>query len=236
MILLAFETSADFLSVAVASDSEILGYRRVDAPRKHAEKIVPSIRSILDETGIHRRHIDAVAVSTGPGSYTGLRIGVSTAKGYTMALGCKLIGVSTLSSMVYLPQVPNPESMSLLALIPARADEWYFGSFPQGAGVTHPSEAGIVKSSGIQALTTSRQTAAIITTNAGKVNEAVAESASTLEVHEVELDAKGVVAAARKMFSEGDFADADLLEPDYLRKHNTVVPGDVFQKLRSKLS
>lgn len=237
MILLAFETSADLLSVALASRTEILAYRRVDTPRAHAENIVPSVRSMFDETGLHRRHVDAVAVSTGPGSYTGLRIGVSTAKGYGMALGCKLIGVSTLASLVQMTKNPDTDSSDTIALLPARNDEWYFGMFEKRRNSVLPSDSGVIKASALATLVTAgTRQLSIVTTEKSRLTDQVPAVVGNTIINVVEIDVVGVVRAARTLYADGQFADADTLEPDYLRKHNTAVPGDIFEKLNSKLS
>ncbi|MCS6981552.1 MAG: tRNA (adenosine(37)-N6)-threonylcarbamoyltransferase complex dimerization subunit type 1 TsaB [Flavobacteriales bacterium] len=92
--LLALETSGAACGVALAWQ----GHYFVDTdeqPLQHATRLAPMIRQILEEAGASPSHLQAVAVSLGPGSYTGLRIGLATAKGLCQVIGCPLIGIST---------------------------------------------------------------------------------------------------------------------------------------------
>ena len=95
MKLLLIETATSVCSVAIASEEGILAERRSTAPNAHSSQLAPFIGEMLDNPS----DLSAVCVSAGPGSYTGLRIGVSTAKGFCYALGIPLLSVPTLESM-----------------------------------------------------------------------------------------------------------------------------------------
>ena len=99
--ILHIETATAKCSVAVSNDNELLSLRESTEKNSHAEVITLFIDEVLKEAGLTVDSIDAVAVSKGPGSYTGLRIGVSTAKGLCYALDAPLIAVSTLQTMAY---------------------------------------------------------------------------------------------------------------------------------------
>src|ERR1700733_2331784 len=99
MTILQIETATTVCSVALAKDGVILGYKQLDERNIHATIITLFIDELLAAAGMQYNDIDAVAVSSGPGSYTGLRIGVSTAKGLCFALDKPLIAIETLSSM-----------------------------------------------------------------------------------------------------------------------------------------
>lgn len=96
MTILLIETSARLCSVAISVDGEVVAERVDDSGRSHAALTAPFIRDILSERGLGAKDLDAVAVSSGPGSYTGLRVGVSTAKGICFGAGIPLIGIPTL--------------------------------------------------------------------------------------------------------------------------------------------
>ena len=93
MILLALETATTTCGAAVLQDDTILAQVHLHRPRIHSERLTPLAEDTLDHAGVGSGDVDAVAVSMGPGSYTGLRIGVSTAKGWALATDAVLVGV-----------------------------------------------------------------------------------------------------------------------------------------------
>jgi len=100
-MILCIETATDLCSVALCDSGGTVALRENDKGRSHASVLTVFIEEILREAGIRAADLDAVAVSKGPGSYTGLRIGVSVAKGITYAASIPLIGVDTTRSMFH---------------------------------------------------------------------------------------------------------------------------------------
>ena len=100
-MILQIETATTVCSVALAKDGEVLTFKQMDQRNIHAEVITLYIDELLNTTGAKYNELDAIAVSCGPGSYTGLRIGISTAKGLCYALDKPLIAIETLESMAY---------------------------------------------------------------------------------------------------------------------------------------
>lgn len=98
-LILNIETSTTVCSVSVAESGKSLAHRELDSGYTHAENLHVFIKEVLKEAGIAAARLDAVAVGRGPGSYTGLRIGVSAAKGLAYALSIPLISVPTLMQM-----------------------------------------------------------------------------------------------------------------------------------------
>ena len=94
--ILMIETSTECCSVALADGAQILASRINGTPRQHAAMLAPYVQEVLAECGLAASGLDAVAVSEGPGSYTGLRVGVSTAKGLCFGAGKPLLGIDTL--------------------------------------------------------------------------------------------------------------------------------------------
>jgi len=94
--ILALETATPTASVALVNDGQVVVEHNECSRRRHAESLVPTIESLLKEQGLTPQDLGAVACGRGPGSFTGLRIGLSTAKGLAQALGLPLITVSTL--------------------------------------------------------------------------------------------------------------------------------------------
>lgn len=100
-MILCLETATPVCSVALNSACCTLAMRETEGQNAHSEKITNFIREVMEETGIDYSKLDAVAVSQGPGSYTGLRIGVSTAKGICYAADLPLMAIDTLEAMAY---------------------------------------------------------------------------------------------------------------------------------------
>ncbi len=98
--IILIETSTALCSVALAEDGAIVSYRESSAPKAHASLTAVFIQEMLSERGLFVSDCDAVCVSMGPGSYTGLRVGVSTAKGLCFGAGKPLIAVGTLDTLV----------------------------------------------------------------------------------------------------------------------------------------
>lgn len=98
--IILIETSTSLCSVALTEDGEIVASRRSSEPREHAAMTAPYIKEILDERGLRVSDCDAVCLSMGPGSFTGLRVGSSTAKGLCFGGGIPLLAVGTLDVLV----------------------------------------------------------------------------------------------------------------------------------------
>ena len=98
-LILCIETGTDICSVGIARDGELISLRESDEGRDHAKRVGVFVDELLRETGVQPDELDAVAVGMGPGSYTGLRIGVSFAKGLCYGLNIPLIAVGSLDAL-----------------------------------------------------------------------------------------------------------------------------------------
>jgi len=127
--LLAIETSTESCSAALLHEGALIERSEL-APRRHAELILPMIESVLDEAGVSRRQLDAVAVGRGPGAFTGVRLGVSVAQGLALGLDIPVVPVSSLAALAQDASACAGET--ILALIDARMGEIYAGSFRRG--------------------------------------------------------------------------------------------------------
>jgi tRNA threonylcarbamoyladenosine biosynthesis protein TsaB len=148
--ILNIETSTTVCSVSLARDGELLAYRELNDGFTHAENLHLFIQALLPETGIEIQQIGAIAVSKGPGSYTGLRIGVSAAKGLAYALRLPLIAVDTLRLMANHKSVIKRDGEFYCPMIDARRMEVYCGLFDNVLTQQMPTEALIVDDQSIQ--------------------------------------------------------------------------------------
>ena len=125
--ILCIETSLDYCSVSMIEDAKVIGSESINIKKSHSEFILILIKNLLKRVKISLNQLSAIAVNKGPGSYTGLRIGVSTAKGLCFSLDLPLISVNSLDLMIYDVKKKNlVESGSLLCpMIDARRMEVY---------------------------------------------------------------------------------------------------------------
>ncbi len=124
--LLAIDTANERCSVAVGFSGSVLAEAVVEDGFRHAEKLTLLIAEVLATTGLKLKNLDGVVVSAGPGSYTGLRIGASVAKGLCYGSGLPLIGIDTLEMMArgFMKVYPEtPPNQLLVPMIDARRDE-----------------------------------------------------------------------------------------------------------------
>lgn len=124
-LILLIESSASVCSVALSSDGNVIAIREEFEANKHAEKLSLFCDEVMKEVGITPQQLNAVAVSGGPGSYTGLRIGTSTAKGYCFALDIPLIAIPTLEAMARGMKAESHYGELLCPMIDARRMEVY---------------------------------------------------------------------------------------------------------------
>ena len=124
--LLIVETSCRTGQVAVAQGDELRGVRHLDEARRHARDLAPAVSELLAEQGWRPRKVQAVIVSRGPGSYTGLRVGIMSAKTFAYATGCALLAVDTFAALA----LQAPASVARVdVLADAQQDKIYVQPF-----------------------------------------------------------------------------------------------------------
>ena len=128
MLILALETTAAAASAALCRDGEILAHSFQRSGLTHSRTLLPMVEDLFRNTEIPKDSIDAVAVAQGPGSFTGVRIGVSTAKGLCWGLGKPAVGVSTLEAMAWLA-IGAPASALICPAMDARRSQLYNAFF-----------------------------------------------------------------------------------------------------------
>ncbi len=131
MLILSLDTSTDNCAVAISRGEELLLEKDVCAPREHMRILLPLIDSMLAESGLDILDIEAIAVGLGPGSFTGLRIGVSVAKGLAMGLGRGIIGISSLDIIA---EGAKGAGGLILAAADAKRKEIYTALYAEKAG------------------------------------------------------------------------------------------------------
>ncbi len=221
-LILAIETGTDICSVALVRDGELLALRESDEERNHAKKIAVFVDELLRESGVAADDLDAVAVSKGPGSYTGLRIGVSFAKGLCYGQNIPLVAVGSLDSLVEVARedyeagildVENWDRALLCPMIDARRMEVYTQTFDAEGVAQSEVEAKIIDGASFSAERTSDYPFVIFGSGAAKCAEVLGGAIFI----EVVPSARGMARLAERAFVEGKTEDVAYFEPFYLK-------------------
>ena len=143
--ILILDTATKQCSVALSEHGEAVAWKEERTEGYvHAERLLPLIDALLEEHGWDKSSLEAIAVSGGPGSFTGLRIGVSTAKGLCHGLGLPLIALDTLGILVSQGERLDPTPQRRVAMVDARRMEVYAGDFGQDGRCLKPARPVVV--------------------------------------------------------------------------------------------
>ena len=220
--IILIETSTELCSTAMASEGKIISYRESDRPRTHASLTAVFIDEMLRETGLKVQDCAAVCVSMGPGSYTGLRVGVSTAKGLCFGGGLPLLAVGTLDTLVwqgitgeyFRNSQGDPDFRYIIPMIDARRMEVYTAVFsPDGKQVTD-TEAKIVDGSSF-----AEQLAAGHVLFIGDAADKCRTVITNPNAHFIQCcpKASSMLVPAMAEYKEKRFRDVAYFEPFYLK-------------------
>lgn len=225
MALLLIETATQICSVALASNGAIVVERHSDEPNAHSSKLA----TFIDEIMKSRMPLEAVCVSSGPGSYTGLRIGVSSAKGIAYALGIPLVSIPTLQNMAMQYYSEHPDYNGLVCpMIDARRMECYtaiFGRTPneppaqQTIGSTtllRDTQAEVIEE-GIYNKWLDSDNMVFIGDGAAKTRPLLGTHPNALYDEDFRISASGMMHEAERKFRAGEKEDTAYFEPFYLK-------------------
>jgi tRNA threonylcarbamoyladenosine biosynthesis protein TsaB len=132
MIVLALDTCLFACSAAVVRDGELLARRIDPMARGHQERLAPLVQEVMAEAGLGFEALDRIGVTVGPGSFTGLRVGLAFAKGLSAALSIPAVGVGSLEALA------QPFSGRVLAVLDAKRGQVYLQAFEDGAALSAP--------------------------------------------------------------------------------------------------
>lgn len=227
-LILCIETGTDICSVGIARDGELVSLRESDEGRDHAKKVGVFVDELLRETGISPDELDAVAVGMGPGSYTGLRIGVSFAKGLCYGLAIPLVAVGSLDAMAAVAiedndagilDVDNWENAVLCPMVDARRMEVYTRLFDAKGNALSDVTAEVVTEQTFADVRRERQLV-MFGNGAAKCRE-VLHDATYINITP---SARGLARLAEQRLSAGQTEDIAYFEPFYL-KDFIVIPS-----------
>ena len=224
--IILIETSTALCSTALAEDGVITSYKESSAPKAHASLTAVFIEEMLSERGLTIADCDAVCVSMGPGSYTGLRVGVSTAKGLCFGSGKPMLAVGTLDTLVAQAEISGQAGKDgisyryIIPMIDARRMEVYSAVFtPEGRQITETEPVIIDEGSFSKEL--EEGPVLFIGDGAGKCADVIRHpNAHFLQCHP---KASAMLSPALKAYNEKRFEDVAYFEPFYLKEFVATV-------------
>ena len=221
-LILCIETGTDICSVGLARDGELISLRESDRGRDHARQVAVFVDELLSQTEITPDELDAVAVGKGPGSYTGLRIGVSFAKGLCYGLQIPLLSVGSLDALTEVARedyeagivsVDRWEEAILCPMVDARRMEVYTRLFDaEGRPLTEVS-AEVITPESFAAWRGQGRPFVIFGNGAVKCREILPDAV----LIDVAPSARGLARLAQQALDEGHTEDVAYFEPFYLK-------------------
>lgn len=227
-LILCIETGTDICSVGIARDGELMSLRESDQGRDHAKQVAVFVDELLRETGVKPDELDAVAVGMGPGSYTGLRIGVSFAKGLCYGLNIPLLAVGSLEALTDVAikdyeagiiQVEGWDEALLCPMVDARRMEVYTQIFNSRCEAQSEVSAEIITEDSFSQWR-AKGKLVIFGNGAAKCQEMLPDAIYI----DVAPSARGLTRIAHQLFETGKTVDIAYFEPFYL-KDFVVIPS-----------
>lgn len=228
-LILCIETGTDICSVGLAKDGELLSLRESGEGRDHARKVAVFVDELLRDQGIAPDELDAVAVGKGPGSYTGLRIGVSFAKGLCYGLGKPLIAIGSLDALVEVARedheagiltVEGWERAYLCPMVDARRMEVYARVFDTAGRPQNEVAAEVIDAESFRSFRSDGRPFILFGNGARKCTELLPDALLV----EVTPSARGLVRLAQQALDAGDTEDIAYFEPFYLKDFVATTP------------
>lgn len=223
MSVLAIETATSVCGAAVASEGIICSLAEVDGRNIHSDRLLPLIDDALEKAGTSPATVDAIAVSIGPGSFTGLRIGLSVAKGLVYATGKPLVAVPTLEALAFRIVLAGAgkNGQAILAVLDARRNEVYCQLFhTDGTGLLPAWEVGDLTVE--QVISRLGDESVVVTGDAGKkIGSLATEYKRRISYADASLSkcsAGAVALLGERRFMGGMTEDASVLEPKYIKE------------------
>lgn len=226
--ILCIESATGVCSVAVCERDGVIAIRESGDERAHSRLLAVYVNEVLEEAGIKVSGLAAVAVSRGPGSYTGLRIGVSLAKGLTYGAGIPLISVDTMTSMYHSlllshPGLSSPGAETIFCpMIDARRMEVYHSLADAGGKVLSGPEATVVDGESFREML-EKGKVIFFGNGAAKCREVITHH-NAVFIDDIHPSAAAMRAQAFEALGKKSFEDVAYFEPYYLKDFLATIP------------
>jgi tRNA threonylcarbamoyladenosine biosynthesis protein TsaB len=213
-LILNIETATTVCSVSISKDGQLIAFKEQNGDYSHAENLTLFIEEVIKQSGITLKQLDAVAVSKGPGSYTGLRIGVSTAKGLCYALEKPLIAINTLEHLSL--SLSLKEGELACAMIDARRMEVYCAIYDQQGKELMPTSAEIIDEHSFAGFLKEHKII-FVGDGAAKCKDVLSKNKNAVFVENIFPSAKNMIPLSEKAFQKKQFENLAYFEPFYLK-------------------
>ncbi len=220
--ILSIETATKSGSVAIHRDGNLIGIQQYNIEKSHSSLVQVLISQLLENTGITRVEIEAIAVSAGPGSYTGLRIGVSSAKGLCYALNIPLIAVNTLVAMAHQVNNYNSEAYLLCPMIDARRLEVYCLIANQKGKTIEETNAKIIDESSFANVLEGEKM--LFFGDGAEKCKPIITHPNAIFIDNIIPSAHEIGILAEAKYQQNDFEDVAYYEPFYLKEFRIAKP------------
>ena len=217
-VLLAFDTATSVVSVAVAAAGGAAATASIGSDRRHAEVLVPTIRELMRIADVAPRDLEAIAVGIGPGLFTGLRVGVVTAKSMAHALDVPVIELSTLDVIAY----PLSKG-SVAAVVDAHRGEVYWATYRDGE---RTSEDRVTP---LEELAATLVPPVVVAGDRALEHAALEHAAlarAGIEIDDARPEPESLLELAREALSRGETVDAARVTPRYVRRADAEIEWD----------
>lgn len=223
-LLLGIETATEVCSVALGRNGVVLHELHYDEPNRHASHLHVLIKTLLQETGFSLKDLGAIVISKGPGSYTGLRVGVSAAKGLCYALDLPLVAIDSLQSMANRIMLHHPTDAELLVpMIDARRMEVYATVTDRQLQVMEPTAAKILDAESYLHLLSSK-VVLFAGNGAGKLQPLLQNETNARFLPDFTCGADGLILPAEQLLKKGKTESVAYFEPYYLKDFVGTTP------------
>ncbi len=221
-IILHIDTATEFASVCLSDDDKILAFEANQEQKNHASFLQPAIQKMMLASKIHLKDIDAISVTNGPGSYTGLRVGLASAKGLCFALNKPLITLSTLEIMATASIEGNNQSEFLYCpMIDAKRMEIFTALFTNELILVKDTQPMIIDENCF-ADYLKKQTIIFSGSGAEKAKSIIKSSNAIFS--DVHHSAKNMIALSIHKFQKNNFSDIAYTSPNYGKEFYTIPP------------
>lgn len=220
--ILSIETATNVCSVALYFDKVLLGHQELFIEKSHSGLLTVLINDLIGHCELSLKDIDAIAISEGPGSYTGLRIGTSTAKGLCYSLDIPMINVNTLEAMLYSIRPFFKRGELMCPMIDARRMEVYCLLANEKKGVIEPTQARVINEESFVNLLEHNEII-FFGNGAIKCKEMITHS-NAIFIDSVTPSAKNIGAMAYEKYLKQEFVDVAYFEPFYLKDFRPTQP------------
>lgn len=224
--ILNIETSTEICSVCISDNGQLLAFSESHEGYNHASNLTIFIQKCLKDAGLKMEELDAVALSQGPGSYTGLRIGVSVAKGICYALNKPMIAVSTLQALALASINEHEKEILYCPMIDARRMEVYTAIYDSNNKMVDHLQAKIIDADSFQNYFNEGKKILFSGNGAEKCKPIIISNNALYS--SIKCSAKHLIPISEQQFKSEKFEDIAYFEPLYFKAPNITLPKKIL--------